>query len=85
MFLAIICVFAFVGSIMALVGYEIEVSAKGKVIAVVVLIVSFIALVSYFASSSGSSSGTRWSQLSDVEKDNARWAYNAQQAINNRK
>ena len=47
------------------------------------IIIGIIVAISV-SCSAGSSSGTSWSDLSDVEKDNARWAYYAQQAIDNR-
>lgn len=51
--------------------------------AIFVGIVLLISAVGEGCSSSGSS-GRKWSDLSDVEKDNARWAYYAQQAIDDR-
>lgn len=51
----------------------------------IIAIVAFILVaVIYFATcgdSGSSSSGKKWGDLSDQEKDNARWAYHAQQAI----
>lgn len=47
-------------------------------------IVAFILIaVIYFATcgDSGGSSGKKWSDLNEREKENARWAYHAQQAI----
>ncbi|MBR6785785.1 MAG: hypothetical protein IKM25_05990 [Clostridia bacterium] len=52
----------------------------------VAAIVAFVIIVAlYFAicGDSGGSSGRKWSDLSDREKDNARWAYHAQQAADN--
>ena len=49
-----------------------------------VVVVIIVALVAACSGGSGSSSGRKWSDLSDVEKANAKWAYNAQQAINGR-
>ncbi|MBE6802696.1 MAG: hypothetical protein E7530_07405 [Ruminococcaceae bacterium] len=52
----------------------------------IIAAVAFILVaVLYFVTcgDSGSSSGKKWSDLSDREKDNARWAYHAQQAIDN--
>lgn len=52
-----------------------------------VLAIVFILAAALVASCSGgssSSSGKKWSDLSDVEKENARWAYEAQQAIDDK-
>ena len=80
MFLAVICVFVIIGCVAVLKSED--TTPKGKTIAVVIIVAAAIAIVAYFASSSSSSSsGRKWSDLSEVEKDNARWAYNAKQAI----
>lgn len=51
---------------------------------IVVATVIILVVINGAVGSSGSSgsSGRKWSDLSDVEKDNARWAYEAQQYIN---
>ena len=54
---------------------------SGIVIFVVVIVVSFI----IFGACGGldSNSGTKWSSLSEQEKENARWAYNVKQSLDN--
>ena len=49
-----------------------------------VLFVIVVALAASCGSSSSSSSGRKWSDLSDVEKQNAKWAYEAQKYINSK-
>ena len=49
------------------------------IMAVVVLIVA--SLLVACGGRSSSSSGKKWSDLSDVEKANAKWAYQVQQGI----
>lgn len=51
----------------------------------IISIIFVIMLVCYFAScgSGGASSGRKWSDLSETEKANAKWAYETQQAIKN--
>lgn len=57
-------------------------SGKNKLIFAVVVCVIVVLFAACTSSCGGSSSsGTSWSDLSDVEKENARWAYQAQQAI----
>ncbi len=83
-FLAFICFMAIVVCIMILKDKACT-TVKGKAITVLVLIAAVTATLSLVVSqiSNSSSSGKKWSDLSDVEKDNARWAYHAQQAIDN--
>ena len=60
---------------------------RGGTIGVVCLVAIFVIIVVIgvsCSSSSSSSSGKKWSELSDVEKDNAKWAYEVQQELNNR-
>lgn len=49
-------------------------------IIIAMIVVILIAL--FNSCDGGSSSGTKWSDLSDVEKENARWAYEVQQSLN---
>ena len=53
-----------------------KVKQWGIMVTVVLIVASMLA-----ACSSSSSSGKKWGDLSDVEKANAKWAYQAQQAI----
>lgn len=53
-----------------------KVKQWGIMVTVVLMVASMLA-----ACSSSSSSGKKWGDLSDVEKANAKWAYQAQQAI----
>lgn len=48
-----------------------------RLLAVVLIMVMAFSL----CACGSSSSGTSWSDLSDVEKDNARWAYEVQQGL----
>ena len=61
-------------------------STKVKLIYILVLVVACILCLVCFANfvtnTFLSDEGRSWSDLSDVEKENARWAYEAQQAIN---
>lgn len=54
-----------------------KVKQWGIMAVVVLLVASLLA-----ACSSSSSSGKKWGDLSDVEKANAKWAYQVQQHIN---
>lgn len=47
-----------------------------------IVIFLFIFLLLGSCDSGSSSSGRKWSDLSDQEKANAKWAYNVQQYIN---
>ena len=58
---------------------------KEKVILFSVILVIVLIIGGACSDSGSSSSGRKWSDLSDVEKANAKWAYEAQQAINNYK
>ncbi len=64
-------------------------NAKARTVVVLVTIAATIGLGAsiggYIANNSGSSSKTKYSQLSDREKANAKWAYEAQQAVNDAK
>ena len=61
-------------------------SRKAVTVRVIILVVAavlcLICLIGGLLSIISDSGGRSWSDLSDVEKDNARWAYEAQQAIN---
>ena len=56
---------------------------RGRILGGIVFVVAIIAIIAMiFSGGSDSSSSKRsWSDLSDVEKDNARWAYEVKQAI----
>ena len=58
-------------------------NGKGYLIVFIVMVILLGAGVASCSDSPSSSSGKKWSELSDVEKANAKWAYEAQQAINN--
>lgn len=47
----------------------------------VILVIVVALLMSMCSSSGGSKSGRKWSDLSEVEKQNARWAYEFQQSM----
>lgn len=49
----------------------------------IMLIFAIVVGIILYACDSGSSSGTKWSDLSKQEQDNARWAYYAQEAAKN--
>ena len=53
----------------------------GKVIAIVVVCIFLLGGI-FACSDSSSSSGRKCSELSEVEKQNARWAYEVQQSLN---
>lgn len=53
-----------------------KVKQWGIMVTVVLIVASMLA-----ACSSSSSSGKKWGDLSDVEKANAKWAYQVQQGI----
>ena len=59
-----------------------------KIVSLLLIVLAFV-LVLHVCSGEGlfdfSSSSRSWSDLSDIEKENARWAYEAKQAINNYK
>jgi len=57
---------------------------KGSTVAVIIFFVIFAVFFFSFCGESGSKSGRKWSDLSDVEKDNARWAYETKQYIDSR-
>lgn len=61
-------------------------STKGKLVYILVLVIIcilfLICFTNYITNNFISDGGRSWSDLSDVEKENARWAYEAQQAIN---
>ena len=52
-----------------------------------IIIILFVLMIGAMFSGGGSSSssGRNWSDLSEKEKANARWAYEVQQEINKRK
>ena len=54
-------------------------------IAAIVAIIIVLIISLSTCSGGSSSSGRSWSDLSETEKANARWAYEAQQAINDRR
>lgn len=54
---------------------------KEIIIALVIIVILFLIIP---GSGGSSSSGRKWSDLNEQEKDNARWAYYAQQAIDER-
>lgn len=56
---------------------------KGWII--IILFVLMIGAMFSGGGSSSSSSSRKWSDLSEREKENARWAYEVQQEINKRK
>lgn len=56
---------------------------NGKLIAGILAMIMMV--VTLCSCSSGSGSGKKWSDLSDVEKNNARWAYEVQEAIKKQK
>lgn len=64
-------------------------NGKARTIVILITIAATIGLIAsfggYISNQSGSSSKTKYSQLSDREKANAKWAYEAQQAINDAK
>ena len=60
-----------------------ESSIGQKIFAFIVTAALIIGLTCWILGDSGSS-GKKWSDLSDQEKDNARWAYQVQEEINNR-
>lgn len=47
----------------------------------VIVIIAMALLLSMCSSSGSSKSGRKWSDLSEVEKANARWAYEVQQSL----
>lgn len=51
-------------------------------IAIAITILLAIFILAMCSSGGSSKSGRKWSDLSDQEKENARWAYYAQQAAN---
>lgn len=51
------------------------------IICVVIFAVIFTSCATMCNGSSSSKSGKKWSDLSDVEKENARWAYEVQQSL----
>lgn len=59
-----------------------EKTPVGCVVLVLIIIAIFFGCFS--GGSSSSSSGKKWGDLNEQEKANARWAYYAQQAINER-
>ena len=59
---------------------------KAHFLRIIASVLAIAALLSaYGCSGTGSSSGKKWSDLSPQEQANAKWAYEAQQAINGKK
>ncbi|MBP3938903.1 MAG: hypothetical protein IK955_05800 [Clostridia bacterium] len=56
-------------------------SIKETILGIVALIVAAVIFFATCGGSGSNKSGKKWSDLSDQEKDNARWAYEAQKAI----
>ena len=54
---------------------------KGTLITIIVVFGLLLGGIASCSDSSSSSSGRKWSDLSEVEKQNAKWAYEAKQAI----
>lgn len=60
-------------------------NSSDKIAKIIIALVVLIGLLMAMAEGGGSSSGKKWGDLNDQEKANAKWAYYAQQAINERK
>lgn len=58
---------------------------KKNTIITIIVVVIFCVLYLTMCGDRGSSSGTKWSDLSDTEKANAKWAYEVKQEIDSRK
>ena len=66
----------------ALFYFKEENSMKNVVVGIFAVIIAIAMCCFVFGScgSSSSSSGKKWSELTEQEKDNARWSYHAKQA-----
>ena len=53
----------------------------GQIIVFVIALIIAAVLFVMCSSPSDSSSGRKWSDLSEIEKENARWAYDVQQGL----
>ena len=61
---------------------KVPVKAIALLIAMLCIIALFFSSIFFFDYSIGSSSNKSYEELEDWEKDNAKWAYYAQQAVN---
>ncbi len=59
-------------------------NSKGSFGSTFIVVVVLALLLSMCSGGGSRSSGRSWSDLSETEKANARWAYSAQQAIKGR-
>lgn len=49
-----------------------------------IVLIAVVLLSMCSSGGSGSSSGKKWSDLTETEKKNAEWAYNVQQSLNDK-
>ena len=61
---------------------DFKANKKAVVVCLVLAAILFIGCAVYAVHSFSTYSGPKWNELSDTEKDNAKWAYEAQQAVN---